>query len=490
MSLFEDYLQKVGEYGVIEETRHPVVVVSGLPSVKPNEMVVFENGQLGEVFLIDRQSVAILSFSRDPLKSGIKVTRTDQFMTVPVGESLLGVTINPLGYPLTNNPNFVYPSESRNIDSPPLGISQRSRIKSPFLTGVALVDMMIPLGKGQKELIIGDRKMGKSAFLLHVIKNQVALGTIVVFAAIAQKRSDIKKVEHYLETEKIRQNCIIVASTSDDSPSLISLTPFSAMTIAEYFRDQGKNVMVIFDDLSTHARFYRELALQAKRFPGRESYPGDIFYLHARLLERAGNFKHPKVGEVSVTVLPVVELVEGDFTGYIPTNLMSMTDGHIFFDSNIYFQGRRPAINLGLSVTRVGRQVQSDLLKNINNVLVNFLSQYEKVQNLSHFGSELNETTRNTLKFGKLLYEFFEQRTNTLVPLEVQLIVFGMLWSNLLDGKTYSLEQLRSSLTSCYQLADNKAVINQILNVSDMDQLIANIKAQEGMLLNLCKIKI
>ncbi|MFH0898108.1 MAG: F0F1 ATP synthase subunit alpha, partial [bacterium] len=336
---FTQLLKKTHEYGVVYQVNHPIVFIEGLPNVRTHEVIMFENGQKGEVFTINRGKIEARVFSHEPIKVGSKATRTDQLLSIPVGKELLGQTINPLGDPLDENISFTKPSESRDVDSKSIGISGRQKITIPMTTGISLIDLLIPLGRGQRELIIGDRKTGKTAVLMTMIKNQVNEGVVAIYAAIAKRKSDIKKLQEFFVHEKIMDKVIIVATGSNDSQSLIYQTPYAAMSIAEYFRDQGINTLLILDDLSTHAKFYRELSLLARRFPGRDSYPGDIFYTHSKLLERAGNFKHPKVGEVSISCLPVIEIVEGDFTGYVSTNVMGITDGHIYLDSNIYYQG-------------------------------------------------------------------------------------------------------------------------------------------------------
>lgn len=485
---YQSHLETLGEYGVVEQIHHPIVEVSGLPGAHQRELVVFENGEYGEVFLLEKHSLQILVFSKEPLSVGMKVARTGNVSSVPVGDGLLGKTVNPLGQPLSNKITMPPLTQRREMDIHPLGISERAKIRLPFTTGVAIVDMMVPLGRGQKELIIGDRKTGKSAFLLAVIKNQVAQGTVAIYVTIAKKKSDIKKIQLFLEKENIMQQTIIVATTSSDSPSLIYLAPYAALSIAEYFRDQGRDVVVVLDDLSTHAKFYREISLLANRFPGRDSYPGDIFYTHARLLERSGNYKHKSGKDVSVTILPVVEIVEGDFTGYIATNIMSMTDGHIFFDSNIYYQGRRPAVNILLSVTRVGRQTQSDLVRSINRELTSFFALYEKMQNLSHFGAELTDTVINILKMGETIYTLFNQPYDVVIPLEIQLVLFTILWLKLVenpDGPT--IANLRNAMLTSYQQEQNKAIFQDIVNIQTFNDLLGNVARRKEEIFMLCK---
>lgn len=485
MKSFKEYLEKIEEFGVVEEARHPLSLVAGLPGGRLNEIVIFETGQVGQIFVLNKDKAQILLLDNAPVKIGTRLTRTGEFLSVPVGDELLGQSLNPLGIPVSKSAKNLTPKSRVELDQPPLAMSRRVRIKSPFYTNVMLVDMMVPLGKGQKELVIGDRKTGKSTFILQAINHQVKNdNTIIIYALIAKKKSEIKKVEEYIKEQKLQTNVIIVATNSNDSPSLINITPFAAMSIAEYFRDQGRDCLVVLDDLSTHAKFYREISLIAKRFPGRDSYPGDIFYTHARLLERAGNFQIGKK-TVSVTVLPVAETIEADFTGYIATNLMSMTDGHIFFDSNLYSHGRRPAINIELSVTRVGRQAQQPLLKDINHQILAFLTQYEKVQNLSHFGAELNMEAQDVLATGGNIYKFFEQLQDLEVPLEVQLVVFGFIWTRILKNPD-EISGFRKSLNNCY--AANQKLINSIASAGSLDELAKQVDAKKEELLKLCKI--
>lgn len=481
---FSYYLKEVGEFGVVTHVHHPIVFVDGLPLAKPHEIIVLESGQMGEVFSINKENVEVLVFSKEPVRVGEQVVRTNKTLSVPVGAGLLGNVIDPLGNPISVKEDFVTPSELRDIDEQALGIGERERIKNPLLTGVSLVDMLVPIGKGQRELVIGDRKTGKTSFLLAAIKSQISAGSLVVYAAIARKKSDIKKLEEFFKKEKLMDKVVLVATSSFDSPSLIYLTPYTAMTIAEYFRDIGEDVLLILDDLSSHAKFYREVSLLSKSFPGRDSYPGDIFYTHARLLERAGNFKHEKKGEVAITCFPIVEITEGDLTGYIPTNVMGMTDGHIFFDSNIYYRGRRPAINTSLSVTRVGRQAQNALIRDVNRGLTAFFSVFEKMQNLSHFGAELTESVRHILKIGEQIYSFFDQPYDLIVPLDVQLVVFSMVWLEFIDlGENIS--EIRLKVMKTYEDETVKKMFKEFVSAGTFNELLSNVSKKKPELLKL-----
>lgn len=486
-SLFKQYLQKTGEYGVVYQVSHPIVFIEGLPKVKTHEVILFEGGQKGEVFSINRGKIEARVFSHEPIRVGTKVTRTDQLLSVPVGKELLGHTINPLGEPLDPSVPYTRPKETRDLDAKPKGISERQKITAHLSTGVSLVDLLLPLGRGQRELIIGDRKTGKTSLLMTTIKKQVYEGIIAIYAAVAKKKSDIKKLQEFFIQEKIMNKVIIVATSSYDSPSLIYQTPYAAMAVAEYFRDQGQHTLLILDDLSTHAKFYREISLLARRFPGRDSYPGDVFYIHSKLLERAGNFKHPTVKEVSITCLPVIEIVEGDLTGYVSTNVMGITDGHIYLDSNIYYQGMRPAVNIPLSVTRVGRQTLDKLSREVNKHLTAFLAQHSKLQNVSHFGQELSADVKQTLQIGDLVYKFFIQPYQETVPDRVQLTLLSMILQNIIQDKE-TLEKVKHGLINAYYDRSRQKILYEITSAKDLKTFDQNVLMNKDKLLALCGV--
>jgi F-type H+/Na+-transporting ATPase subunit alpha len=484
---FNQFLQKTGEYGVVYQVAHPIVFIEGLPDVKTNEVILFESGQKGEVSSLNRGKVEARVFSHEPVKVGTKVTRTDKMLSIPVGKELLGHALNPLGESLDPAKGFTQPTEFRPLDANPIGISGRQKITKQLLTGITFIDLLLPLGLGQRELIIGDRKTGKTSVLMTTIKRQAYEGVVCIYAAIAKKKSDIKRLQEFFVQEKINDKVIIVATSSYDSPSLIYQTPYTAMAIAEYFRDLGINTLLILDDLSTHAKFYREISLLARRFPGRDSYPGDIFYTHSKLLERAGNFKHPTAGEVSITCLPVVEIIEGDFTGYISTNVMGITDGHIYLDSNIYYQGLRPAINLPLSVTRVGRQTLDTLSREINKNLVAFLATYDKLQNLSHFGQELTDDVKRSLHIGELVYAFLNQPYQLTVPKPVQMIVLSMILQNMIFNKI-DLEKIKTGLIAAYYDRGKQKILYEIVDdCKDIKSFDANVLKNKDHLMDLAK---
>ncbi len=464
----KNLIDKVGEYGVVYKVSHPIVLIEGLPKAKLHEIVQFENGEKGEVFAINQGKIEARVFSNKPVKVDAKVARTDTIMSIPVGKELLGQIINPLGEAFDEVAEFKQPKEVRPLDVKPVGIAGRQKIDTQMVTGVGLIDLLIPLGKGQRELIIGDKKTGKTSLVLSAIKKQANDGSVVIYTAIGKKKSEIKRIREFFIKEKLLDKIILVATSSYDSPSMIYQTPYSAMTIAEHFRDQGIDTLIIFDDLSTHAKFYRELSLLSRRFPGRDSYPGDIFYIHSKLLERSGNFKHKTKGQVAITCLPVVEIVEGDLTGYISTNLMSMTDGHIYLDSDMYYQGMRPAVNIHLSVTRVGRQTLGKLPREINKVLTAFLTRYDRIQNLSHFGQELTEDVKKALRLGEMIYAFLTQHYEETIPLAVQMIVLSMLFQHTIDDKQ-ALNKIKKGLINAYQNPENQKLLLSLVQTDELE---------------------
>ncbi len=440
---FNQYLNKIGEIGFVEKVVASLVYVDGLPGARSQELVLFEAGGIGWVNSLYESRVEVLSFSKSTPGVGSRVVRTDRVLEIPVGQGLLGSIINPLVHSLDPARPVPVLSETRPVDIIPAGINARSRIKSPCETGVSLIDLMIPLGKGQRELVIGDQKTGKSRFLLRSLLTQVRQGSIGIYAVIGKSRVAIKQIESFISAAKVWDRCVIVAASADDPANLIFLTPYTAMTIAEYFRDEGQDVLLVLDDLSVHARAYREISLLGKRFPGRNSYPGDIFYVQARLLERAGNFKGPR-GERAITCLPVAETVHGDLTGYIQTNLISMTDGHIFFDYKLFTEGRRPAVDPFLSVTRVGRQTKLGLRREIGSTLITFLKNAERVRTFVGFGEEAGEHIRRVIEKEKRIWYFLDQTAYDTVPGNLQILLFGLTWSDLWQNKTK--EEIRQAI--------------------------------------------
>lgn len=490
---YQKYLEEIGEYGVVVEVNYPIMFVEGLPKAKLHEVIVFETGEKGEVFSVGRDKLEVMIFSAVPVKTGTNAVRTDDFLKAPIGDGVLGCLMNPLGESMSENNRYI-PAETdgfREVDAEVHKLSTREKIREPLYTGVTLVDTMIPLGKGQRELIIGDRKTGKTAFAMSTIKTQVLNESIVIYAGIGKREAEVKQILNFFNREKIMDRIVMVCSTASDSPSLIYVTPFTAMSIAEHFRDQGRDVLVVLDDLSVHARYYREISLLAKRFPGRESYPGDIFYIHAKLVERAGKFNIGENRFASITCLPIIEIVEGDLTGYISTNVMGMTDGHIFFDSNLYSEGRRPAINIPLSVTRVGKQTQTKLKKDITSTLNAFLVQYQKLESYSHFGAELSAEIQSELEKGKVLFDFFDQHYNQITPVPVQILMMGLIWSKHLNN--FSKDEIQQIVSTLIDVINNDPVsrkyIEDFTNLQKLKELVEMINKEKEKLFEICKIK-
>jgi F-type H+-transporting ATPase subunit alpha len=465
MTIYQHYLEQTGETGVITEVIHSLLHIAGLPGATPLEIVLFETGEFGQILSLTPAFAEVIVFTKSPIRVGTKVTRTGHMLEVPAGEELIGHTIDPFGTPLNQTKTFHRPTETRPVDISPSGISTRKRISTPFSTGITLIDLMVPLGKGQRELVLGDRKTGKTHFLMQTMLYQAKQGALCIYAGIGKKKLEIKQVEEFFQTAGITNSTIIVASSSHDPVGVIYQTPFTAMALAEYFKDKGRDVVIILDDLSSHAKFYREISLLGNRFPGRNSYPGDIFYTHAKLLERAGNFITP-TGQNSITCLPVVETTQGDLSGYIQTNLMSMTDGHIYFDIDLFIKGRRPAVNMFLSVTRVGRQTQSELDRTINRELNSFLTLYDKLQNFVHFGAELTTSVKETLSQGERILDFFTITSEKAIFPHMQLILFGLLWQGVWHHKKFA--EMRNDIEVLLKRYETDQNFRQI--VSDMIQ--------------------
>ncbi len=417
--------------GFVEELMLTVARVSGLPGAHLREQVLFESGQRGEIISLHANMAEVMVFSRESLRVGTRVARVGHPFSVLVGKQMLGRIIDPLGEPHEGEKDWSEKDmQWQPVDVRPGGIATRKRISRGFETGVILVDLLIPLGHGQRELVLGDRKTGKSQLLWREVKTQVKQGNICIYAAVGKKKMEILQTWNFLKESGIAVSTVMVASGSNDSSGEIFLTPYTAVTLAEYFRDLGRDVLLVIDDMTTHAKYYRELALLSRKFPGRDSYPGDIFHIHSKLLERAGNFTTG-----SITCLPLAETQMGDITGYIQTNLMSMTDGHIYFDSGLFFAGRRPAIDPFLSVTRVGRQTQSPLQKDISHRLLTMLSDYEKTARFVKFGTELGENSRAVLDMGEKIWRFFDQPLKEVVPRPLAMVMFTMLISGNFDPK-------------------------------------------------------
>ncbi|HLD01255.1 MAG TPA: F0F1 ATP synthase subunit alpha [Patescibacteria group bacterium] len=491
MKTFTDYLNQFGEIGEIQEVSHSLGTASGLPEINYHELVLAQSGEIGQVMTLKDQKVEILFFSAQAPEIGTRVSRTGKFLEIGLDQKLLGQVVNAFAQPIM--PDKPIPSsEFRSLFTLPAGIASRKRITRFLETGVSVVDLLLPLGKGQRELVLGDRKTGKTDFLLKTIETQANQGMICIYAAIGKKMLDIKKVQELFEKQGVMQHLVIVAASSNEPAGLIYLAPYTAMTIAEYFKDLGHDVLIVLDDLTTHARSYREISLLARRFPGRNSYPAEIFFTHAQLLERSGNFVSQNGKEVAITCLPVAETIEGDIVGYIQTNLMSMTDGHIYFDNDLFANGRRPAINPFLSVTRVGRQTQTSLMRDINRELTSFLLLYEKMQGYTHFGAEVTDSVLQTLRTGERIITFLNQTQEALVPTLVQQFLFTLIWAGGWEKATTS--QLQADINRFIQLYTEDRKVQEQINILvaksvSLNSLIGQVSRDMELYKNLVKTK-
>ncbi len=413
---FEEKTQ-VKEVGKVLSVSDGVARVEGLKTIAAGERVVFESGQHGMALNLNPDVVDIVIFDNaQNIKEGALVTRTQQMNTVPVGMELLGRVLNPLGEAIDGK-SSLKDLPHHPVMAPAPGIIARSSVNRPIQTGIKGIDALVPIGRGQRELIIGDRQTGKTAIILDTILSQKEKNAILpdkeklfcIYVAIGQKQSTVRDIMRTLEEKGALDYTVIVSATASDSAAMQYLAPYAGCTIGEYFRDNGMNAIVFYDDLSKHAVAYREMSLLLKRPTGREAYPGDVFYLHSRLLERAAQLSQENGGG-SLTALPVIETQEGDVSAYIPTNVISITDGQIFLESNLFLQGVRPAINVGLSVSRVGSAAQSKAMKKVAGSLKLDLAQYREVMNFSQFSSDLDPATQALLNRGSRLTEIMKQK--------------------------------------------------------------------------------
>jgi F-type H+-transporting ATPase subunit alpha len=463
------------EYGIVELVRHPLVAVRGLPGAQVGELVEFSNGVYGQVFSLGVETLDVLVFSPKARTVGESVTRTGQPFLISVSEKIKGATVSPLS-------NLTAQQQaSTAIDVAPQLLIKRRRITQPLNTGVSIVDLVLPLGKGQRQLIVGDRKTGKTSFAIQLSELQVQMGSLVVYAVIGKLQSEIKRIQETFAQKGIASEVTLVAAAADDPPSVIYQTPFVAMAIAEYLNSLGRDVVVIFDDLTTHAKYYREVALIAKRFPGRDSYPGDIYFTYARLLERGGCFTHPTKPDVGVaiTCLPIAETSDADLTDFIVSNLISMTDGHLLFDNTVYAQGHRPAIHPGLSVTRVGKQTQLPVQRDLTHYLTSFINQYQKTVGLTHFGAELTGATKSIIARGESLFSFLDQSKEKIFSPNVMLILCGAVLQDwFIQTTPQAVRDARDALQSHY-ISDEKTrkildeLVAQTKNLSELQSQLA-----------------
>lgn len=415
----------INEIGTVISYADGVAQVYGMSNVMAGEMVEFEDGTQGLVLNLEEASVGVVLLGNSgELREGMSVKRLGKLLSVPVGDAVIGRVVNALGEPIDGK-GPIESVESRPVEEKAPGIMERKSVHEPLATGIKAIDALVPIGRGQRELIIGDRQTGKTTVALDAIINQKGNGVICIYVAIGQKESTVAQVVRRLEEHGAMEYTIVVSSTAAEAAALQYLAPYTGVTMGEYFRDNARHGLIVYDDLSKHAVAYREMSLILRRPPGREAYPGDVFYLHSRLLERAAKLNDEE-GAGSLTALPIIETQAGDVAAYIPTNVISITDGQIFLETDLFNSGIRPAINVGLSVSRVGGAAQIKATKQVAGTLRLDLAQYRELAAFAQFASDLDELSRNQLERGQRMVEVLKQPAFSPLAAEQQaLIIFA-----------------------------------------------------------------
>jgi len=439
----------MGEVGTVVMVGDGIASVYGIRNCMSTELLEFEDGSVGLAQNLENEivSVAILS-DTDDIREGTRVKRTGKVLSVPVGEGFLGRVVNPLGEPIDGKgpvPHAGY----KPVEAEAPGIIERKSVSVPLQTGIKAIDSMIPIGRGQRELIIGDRQTGKTQIALDTIVNQKDTGVICVYVAIGQKASSVVQLVSDLTRAGAMSYTIVVSATAAESAPIQYIAPYSGCAMAEYFREQGKDVLIVYDDLSKHAVAYRALSLLIRRPPGREAYPGDVFYLHSRLLERAACVA-PEFGGGSITALPIVETQAGDVSAYIPTNVISITDGQIFLETELFHSGIIPAINPGISVSRVGGSAQLKAMKKVSGELKLLYSQFRELQEFSQFGSDLDSDTKARLNLGERIVQVLKQNRNSPVEVGAQVAIIYAVINGYLNS--VPVDKVASFETELYDL--------------------------------------
>ena len=459
------------ETGTVILVGDGIARASGLEKCMSGELVEFANGEYGMAQNLEENSVSIVMLgSDDGVKEGSVVKRTGKVVSVPVGEGLIGRVVNALGQPVDGK-GPIEATGYRPIESPAPGIIDRQPVNVPLQTGIKAIDSMIPIGRGQRELIIGDRQTGKTVIATDTILNQKGTGVICIYVAIGQKQSTVAQLVDTLERGGAMAYTIVVSATASELAPVQYIAPYAGCAMGEYFMEQGKDVLVIYDDLSKHAVAYRALSLLIRRPPGREAYPGDVFYLHSRLLERAARMSNEKGGG-SLTALPIIETQAGDVSAYIPTNVISITDGQIFLETELFHSGVMPAVNPGISVSRVGGNAQIKAMKKVAGTLKLIYSQYRELQSFAQFGSDLDADTKARLAQGQRIVEVLKQNRSAPVPVEKQVaILYATIHDYLTEVKVTDVADYERSL---YEYLDNSAdgaaVMDTIRTTGNLDK--------------------
>ena len=473
---------KSTDVGTVIEVGDGIARVYGLNEIMSGELVEFtKTGVMGLAQNLEDTNVGIVILGpTTDIKEGDEVRRTGRVMDVPVGEELIGRVVNPLGQPVDGR-GPVNTTKRRPIESPAVGVMGRKSVSVPFQTGIKAIDALVPIGRGQRELIIGDRQTGKTAVAIDSILAQKGQDVICIYVAIGQKESTVRSVVETLKEHGALDYTIVVTASASQPAPLLYIAPYAGVAMAEEFMFNGKDVVIVYDDLSKQAAAYRELSLLLKRPPGREAYPGDVFYLHSRLLERAARVNED-FGGGSITALPFVETQAGDISAYIPTNVISITDGQIFLQSDLFFSGIRPAINAGLSVSRVGGSAQIKAMKKVSGTLRLDLASYRELESFAQFGSDLDPATREKLERGKRTVEVLKQDLHKPIPVEKQVMILYALTHGFLDDvEVKDIHRFEQELYSYLDAHENEAV-KHIIETKDlpatevMDEVIAAFK--------------
>ena len=451
---YYDNAIKQNETGTVLMVGDGIARASGLINCMAGELLEFEDGSFGMAQNLEENSVSIVLFGDDSgIGEGQTVKRTGKVVSVPVGEAMIGRVVNALGQPI-DGAGPVVTSEYRAIESPAPGICERQGVNQPLQTGIKAIDSMVPIGRGQRELIIGDRQTGKTTLAADTIINQKGKDVICIYVAIGQKRSTVSSLVETLTRNGAMDYPIVVAATASEASPLQYIAPYSGCAMGEYFMYKGKDVLIIYDDLSKHAVAYRALSLLIRRPPGREAYPGDVFYLHSRLLERAARLDEAHGGG-SLTALPIIETQAGDVSAYIPTNVISITDGQIFLETELFHSGVMPAVNPGISVSRVGGNAQIKAMKKVAGTLKLIYSQYRELQSFAQFGSDLDADTKARLEQGARIVEVLKQNQNAPVPVEKQVAILYAVTKGILSR--VATEDVRSYEAGLYTWIDSDA---------------------------------
>ena len=458
---YENAIQQ-NETGTILMVGDGIARASGLVNCMAGELLEFEDGSFGMAQNLEENSVSIVIFGSDEnIGEGQTVKRTGKVVSVPVGEAMIGRVVNALGQPI-DGAGPIDTKEFRPVESKAPGICERRSVYQPLQTGIKAIDSMIPIGRGQRELIIGDRQTGKTTIATDTIINQKGKDVLCIYVAIGQKRSTVASLVENLTRNGAMDYTIVVAATASESSPLQYIAPYSGCAMGEYFMNQGKDVLIIYDDLSKHAVAYRALSLLIRRPPGREAYPGDVFYLHSRLLERAAKLDDEHGGG-SLTALPIIETQAGDVSAYIPTNVISITDGQIFLETELFHSGIMPAVNPGISVSRVGGDAQIKAMKKVAGTLKLIYSQYRELQSFAQFGSDLDADTKARLEQGARIVEVLKQSQNAPVPVEKQVAILYAVTKGILEK--VKVEDVNAYETGLYTYLDTEAAGLEVMQL-------------------------